>query len=198
MSFKFWKFVSWRRVFFLRFAIEDITCNHPYGKRARRFLRLIYTRYRVAVYPVFRSTACRYKRRQLLLAASPVHPGVSLRVITMVCGLSSWLQVQYHFHNDTYPSPASAGPFALSRSSRRKKKKGFPMNPRRSEGDVRRKREKEKRNKEQVENKILVERERGKKRERWERWRDKKYNQALRCVTQFNEWTVGTLVWLGP
>lgn len=104
------------------FSIEDVTCNHPYGRRARRFLWLIYTRYRVAVYPVFRSTACRYKRRQLLLAASPVHPGVSLCVITMVCGLSSWLQVQYHFHNDTYPSPASARSFILSRPSRRKKK----------------------------------------------------------------------------
>lgn len=31
----------------------------------------------------------------------------------MVCGLSSWLQVQYHFHNDTHPSPA---PVFLSRS----------------------------------------------------------------------------------
>ena len=92
-------------IFFRYFTTENFMCNHLYERRARRFLWLIYTRYRVAVYSVFRSTTCRYKRRQSFLAASLVHPDVSLRVITMVCGLSSWLQVQYYFHNNTYPHP---------------------------------------------------------------------------------------------
>jgi len=74
----------------------------------------------------------------------------------MVCGLSSWLQVQYHFHNDTYPHP-HPGFFAL-----------------------RSKREKGERNEEQVENKILFYLKKDKKeRKREGRWLDKKYNQAL-------------------
>lgn len=62
-----------KRVFFSSSAIENL--NRPREGRARQFLRLIYTRYRAAVYSVFRSTACRYKRRKLPFAASLVHGG---------------------------------------------------------------------------------------------------------------------------
>jgi len=53
----------------------------------------------------------------------PVDPGVSLRVITMVCGLSSWLQVQYHFHNDAYPFPLPPPNRACPSRKREKRKK---------------------------------------------------------------------------
>lgn len=127
---------------------ESLMCNRPHGRRARRFLRLIYTRYRDAVYPVFRST--RRVGINVVNCPSPplsstVDPGVSLRVITMVCGLSSWLQVQYHFHNDAYPHPQPLCFYApLSPRSSGRRIKSFPAHPRevtakyrRSEGEKR-------------------------------------------------------------